>query len=66
VVTIAKAQSNTTFASDEGQRVYDMLDGLGCIGSDNCTTLGDFTPTSACDVNPDHLKCNDEGRLSYL
>jgi hypothetical protein len=63
---MVNAQSMSVFAPGEGQRVYDLLDGLGCIGNSDCTTLGDFTPTTACDYKPNYLKCNDAGLLSYL
>jgi hypothetical protein len=66
IVANVIAQSNSTFAAGEGQRVYDLLDGLGCIGNAKCYQLGDFTPTTACDYKPGHLRCNDAGLLSYL
>jgi hypothetical protein len=66
IVATVSAQSNPTFAAGEAQRVYDLLDGLGCIGNENCTLLGDFTPTTACDYKPTFLKCNNAGLLSYL
>jgi hypothetical protein len=65
IVANVTAQSTSEFAADEGQRVYDLLDGLGCIGNANCR-LNDFTPTTACDYTPAYLKCNDAGLLSYL
>jgi hypothetical protein len=66
VVVHVSGQSNSTFAPGEAQRVYDLLDGLGCIGNINCTRLGDFTPTTACDYKPSHMQCNNAGLLSYL
>jgi hypothetical protein len=66
IVANVSAQSTSEFANGEGQRVYDLLDGLGCIGNINCTDLGDFTPTTACNYKPSVLKCNDAGRLAYL
>jgi hypothetical protein len=66
IVANVSAQSNSTFAPGEGQRVYDLLDGLGCIGNINCTDLGDFTPTTACDYRPRYLGCDNAGLLSYL
>jgi hypothetical protein len=53
------------FATGEGKRVYDLLDGLGCIGNSKCANLGDFTPTIACDYKP-FLKCNNVGLLAHL
>jgi hypothetical protein len=53
------------FAPGEGQRVYDLLDGLGCIGNVKCR-LAAFTPTTGCDKNALNLKCDASGRLSYL
>jgi hypothetical protein len=66
IIANVSAQSNSTFAPGEAQRVYDLLDGLGCIGNINCTDLGDFTPTTACDYKLNYLKCNGAGRLSHL
>jgi hypothetical protein len=66
IVASVSAQSNSTFAAGEGQRLYDLLDGLGCIGNENCTRLGDFTPTTACDYKPNTLICNDDGLLVAL
>jgi hypothetical protein len=63
---MVNAQSTSAFAAGEAQRVYDLLDGLGCIGNVDCAALGDFTPTTACNYNTSHLKCNAAGRLSYL
>jgi hypothetical protein len=66
IVTNVSAQSASVFAAGEAQRVYDLLDGLGCIGNSNCSALGDFTPTTACDYKPDYLTCNRAGLLSFL
>jgi hypothetical protein len=66
IIANVSAQSNSTFAPGEGQRVYDLLDGLGCIGNSNCDDLGDFTPTTACDYNTTYLKCNNAGFLAHL
>jgi hypothetical protein len=66
IVANVSAQSTSEFADGEGQRVYDLLDGLGCIGNSNCTELGEFTPTTACDYKPTSLRCNDTGLLSHL
>jgi hypothetical protein len=66
MVAIAIAQSLSSFAPGEAQRVYDLLDGLGCIGNINCTDLGDFTPTTACDYKRQNLKCDANGRLADL
>jgi hypothetical protein len=66
IVANVCAQSTSEFADGEAQRVYDLLDGLGCIGNENCTRLGDFTPTTACDYKLNYLKCNNAGLLSYL
>jgi hypothetical protein len=63
---MVNAQSTLVFAAGEGQRVYDLLDGLGCIGNSKCSNLGDFTPTTACDYKPPLLQCNSDGLLSYL
>jgi hypothetical protein len=65
-IAIVQAQSSSSFAAGEGQRVYDMLDGLGCIGNMNCTFLNDFLPTNNCDLNPDFLRCNSDGHLIHL
>jgi hypothetical protein len=61
---MVNAQSTSVFAAGEAQRVYDLLDGLGCIGNVNCTLLGDFTPTTSCETKPSFLKCNAAG-LAY-
>jgi hypothetical protein len=66
IVVNVTGQSTSEFANGEGQRVYDLLDGLGCIGNSNCTDLGDFMPATACDYKPEFLKCNDTGLLTYL
>jgi hypothetical protein len=66
VVANVIAQSTSVFAPGEGQRVYDLLDGLACIGNVNCTHFGEFTPTTACNYQPNYLKCNNAGLLSYL
>jgi hypothetical protein len=66
IVANVSAQSNSTFADGEGQRVYDLLDELGCIGNSKCTKLGDFMPTTACNYQPSYMKCNNAGLLSYL
>jgi hypothetical protein len=65
-VAIANAQSTSEFAAGEGQRVYDLIDGLGCIGNANCTKLGDFTPTTACNYNINYLRCDFNGQLAQL
>jgi hypothetical protein len=66
IVANVSAQSTSEFASGEAQRVYDLLNGLGCIGNENCTWLKDFTSTTACNYKPDYLKCNGAGLLSHL
>jgi hypothetical protein len=66
VVANVTAQSTSQFAPGEGQRVYDLLDGLGCVGNANCSFLGDFTPTTACNYRISYLKCNDAGLLAHL
>jgi hypothetical protein len=66
MVSVVGAQSSTTFAAGEGQRVYDLLDDLGCIGNIDCTALGDFTPTTACDYRNEDMRCDSSGRLAYL
>jgi hypothetical protein len=58
-------QSTSIFASGEAQLVYDLLDGLGCIGNANCQ-LGDFTPTTRCDYKTTFLECDSNGRLDFL
>jgi hypothetical protein len=63
---MVNAQSTSVFAPGEAQRVYDLLDGLGCIGNSYCSNLGDFTPTTACDYSPGFLDCNSAGLLSHL
>jgi hypothetical protein len=65
-VSNVSGQSTSVFADGEAQRVYDLLDGLGCIGNANCWRLGDFTPNSSCDYNPGYVECNDAGRLGFL
>jgi hypothetical protein len=65
VVKVANAQSSSTFANGEGQRVFDLLDGLGCIGNRNCP-LHDFVPSHACNANANELKCNNDGFLASL
>jgi hypothetical protein len=65
VVAIANAQSATQFAAGEAQRVFDLLDGLGCFGNIDCT-LKDFTPTAECDFDTNYLKCNGTGHMEYL
>jgi hypothetical protein len=54
------------FAFGEAQRVYDLLVGLGCIGNENCTKLGDFNRSTLCDYRPAIMKCNDDGLLTHL
>jgi hypothetical protein len=66
IVANVSGQSTSVFADGEAQRVYDLLDGLGCIGSRACPRLNDFTPTTACDYKLNYLKCNDAGRLAHL
>jgi hypothetical protein len=66
IVSMVEAQTKFQFASGEGQRVYDLLDGLGCIGNSQCTLFGDFKPTTACSYQPNFLKCDDNGRLAHL
>jgi hypothetical protein len=53
LLSVVRAQS---FREGEAQRLYDVLDGLGCFESDKCE-LSDFKPTTACDYKPDHLQC---------
>jgi hypothetical protein len=69
IVSVVNGQTWTGtsngFASGEAQRLYDLLDGLGCIGNSNCV-LGDFTPTSACNDISMRLRCNNAGRVSQL
>jgi hypothetical protein len=67
IVANVIAQSNSTFAPGEAQRVYDLLDGLGCIGNEGCG-FNDFTPTTACDYKSDvryEIRCR-LGRLEHL
>jgi hypothetical protein len=64
VTSVVNAQSTAAFADGEGQRVYDLLDGLGCIGHSNCD-LSNFTPTTPCNDRGEILKC-DDGRLAHL
>jgi hypothetical protein len=65
LIAIVVAQPEP-FAAGEAQRVYDLLDGLGCIGNVNCTYLGNFTPTSTCEGRVGNLKCDAQGLLAYL
>jgi hypothetical protein len=65
-VANVNAQSTFLFAPGEAQRVYDLLDGLGCIDNDNCHALRDFTPTSSCSANLAYLKCDSQGFLEHL
>jgi hypothetical protein len=60
LVSIVIALANGQFATDEAQRLYDLLDGLGCFESETCE-LSDFTPTIACDYNFEHLQCGASG-----
>jgi hypothetical protein len=66
IVANVSAQSTSVFADGEAQRVYDLLDGLGCIGNSNCARFDEFTPTTACNYQPGYLQCNSAGRLAYL
>jgi hypothetical protein len=65
VLAFVNAQSFSMFADGEGQRVYDLLDGLGCIGNTDCINLGSFTPTTACN-RTSFLKCDSAGNLAHL
>jgi hypothetical protein len=60
------AQSTSSFAQGEAQRVYNLLNGLGCIGNGMCAPLSNFTLSSACDSQLAHLKCNAVGQLAHL
>jgi hypothetical protein len=65
-VSFTNAQSSSLFASGEGERVYNLLDGLGCIGNTKCTQLRDFTSSTACNYKPQEMKCDSSGKLSFL
>jgi hypothetical protein len=56
------------FKPDEAERVYDLLNELGCIGNLNCG-FHDFTPTTNCGykTGPDFvMTCTDDGFLGYM
>jgi hypothetical protein len=57
--------SKSIFAAGEAQLVYDLLNGLGCIGNDNCR-LKDFVPTAQCDFVQTEIQCSEQGRLIFL
>jgi hypothetical protein len=64
------AQSTSTFAAGEGERLFDLLNGLGCTGNASCP-FSDFTPTTACDYKPADgndlaLKCDSDGLLTHF
>jgi hypothetical protein len=63
---IANGQSSSEFAPGEAERLYTFLDGLGCIGNLNCTGLGTFTTTTACNYNTNSLGCNDAGLVQFM
>jgi hypothetical protein len=62
---IVNGQSISQFAAGEGQRVYNLLDTMGCIGNPLCD-LRDFTPTSVCNGSLTALKCDGSGATIYL
>jgi hypothetical protein len=61
----AGAQSSKIFATGEAQRIYNLLDGIGCFSNDQCV-LKDFTVSSKCDHNTAALSCNTAGLLTNL
>jgi hypothetical protein len=65
VVENVKTQSVSTFASGEGQRVYDFLVALGCINDERCR-LSDFTPAHDCDYRVNNMQCDAMGFLRMM
>jgi hypothetical protein len=67
VLHVVNAQSTTTFAAGEGQRLYDLLDGLNCFGNVYCH-LKDFLPKDRCVADFPNLKveCDANGFLTHL
>jgi hypothetical protein len=59
------AQSTTTFAAGEAQRVYNLLDELGCFETSKCD-LKDFEPSKQCDFKTQKMRCDATGRVLYL
>jgi phosphatidylserine/phosphatidylglycerophosphate/cardiolipin synthase-like enzyme len=66
VLSFVKGQGAKRFAAEEGSRVYDLLDGLGCIRQSGCGFLSNFKPFEDCNDRPEVMHCNDTGYLSFL
>lgn len=68
IVSVANGQYNggtNSFAPGEAQRLYDLLDGLGCIGNSMCE-LSDFTTTKPCNYRGMPLRCTSQGRVMRM
>jgi hypothetical protein len=65
MISIVNGQQLPNFAISEAQRVYDLLDGLGCIGNALCP-LTNFTKGAECGYNLDYMSCDSKGYLDRL
>jgi hypothetical protein len=68
LVEFVSAQSTTMFAAGEGERLYELLDGLGCFGNPMCD-LRHFTPTNACGFVSGmafEMNCTAQGLVAHL
>jgi hypothetical protein len=68
LASASRGAAQQTFATGEAQRVYTLLEGLGCITFNNATCqLRDFTPSSECSVDiKAWLSCDSQGYVVHL